>query len=463
MDLAERLINQALMMSASYVGIMHHEINSSVITVENGAFKTYITRKTSGLGIRVIVDGALGIASSTSLNLETLRRQLEYTIKMAKTAKDTIEHTHFSDVKVIKASSKLPQIRMFDSVSDKEKIAIALDANKSAMLEGVKNSTTYLAWQSERRTFRSSEGTDVTSELPMTGLAQSCVSSYQGNMESVSDSRSECAGLEFISKTDWCQFSREIAETSLKAVKARVPKAGFYKVIADQDLMGLILHEAFGHASEADLITTGESILDGRLGEEVTSPLITIIDDGMVKGGYFFPYDDEGVAKSSQIVVERGVLRGFLHSRETAYKMGVTSTGNARAQSFGNKPIVRQSNLFMENGDQNFEELIEEVDDGLYICGRGARGGEVDVGIGTFTFRAGPSYVIRKGEVGEMIRGVSISGMILETLKNVDAVGNDLKVRTSIFGGCGKDRQIARVGHGGPHVRIGRVAVGGGA
>lgn len=461
MNLEKHLIDQALTLGASYAGIMRHETNSSMITAENGVLKSYITGKSLGLGIRVIVDNALGIASSTVLNLEALRPQVEYAVKMAKASRNKIEPTQFSDAKIVKASSKSPVKKMPDSVSDKEKVAITIDTNKAAMLEGVKNSMTRLAWLSERRVFKSSEGTDVTNELTMTGLSQSCISSLQGNMEYVFDSQSQCAGFEFISQTDWCKFSREISETSLKAVKARVPKAGVYKAVADPDLVGLILHEAFGHASEADLVTTGESILEGCLSEKVASPLVTIIDDGKVEGGYFLPYDDEGVMKKRQVVVEKGVLTGLLHSRETAYKMGTTSTGNARAQSFGDNPLVRQTNLFIEVGSQEFDELIEDIDNGLYICGRGSTGGEVDVGLGTFTFRAGPSYIISKGEVDEMVRGVSISGMIMETLKSVNAIGKDAIVKTSIFGGCGKGDQLARVGHGGPHIRIGRVVVGG--
>lgn len=462
MDLEERLIEQSLTMGASYAGVLYHEVNSSVITAENGALKSYVAGKTSGLGVRVILNGAFGIAASTKLNLRTLRQRVEYAIKMAKAANGRIERTDFADVKTVKASWRSQRVKTPDSMSNKEKIALTIDANKSAMLEGVKNSVTSLAWLEERRVFKSSDGADVTSELMMTGLAQSCVSSLQGSMEYVSNSKAQCAGFEFITRTDWCQFSKEIAETSLKAVRAKAPKAGVYKVVADPDLVGLILHEAFGHASEADLVTTKESVLDGCLGKEVADPLVTIIDDGMTEGGYLLPYDDEGVAKSRQVVVEKGILKGLLHSRETAYKMQAASTGNARAQGFGDKPIVRQTNFFMEAGGHSFGELTEDVDGGLYICGKGARGGEVDVGLGTFTFRAGPSYLIRKGEVGEMIRGVSISGMILETLKSVDAVGKDASIRTSIFGGCGKDGQLARVGHGGPHIRIGRVTVGGG-
>ncbi len=461
MGLEERLIEYALAMGASYAGVLRQEVSSSSITAENGALRSYVNGKTIGLGIRVIVDGALGIAASTELSLRGLKERVEYAVKMAKAASGRAERTDLADVKAIEAAWRSPRTKMPDSMSDKEKITLTIDANKSAMLEGVKNSVTSLAWLEERRIFKASDGADVRCELMMTGLAQSCIANLGEGMEHVSDSKSRCAGLEFIAGEDWCRFSKGVAETALEAVKAKAPKAGVYRAVADPDLVGLILHEALGHASEADLVATGESVLDGCLGKEVANSLVTIVDEGVVEGGYLLPYDDEGVAKGRRVVVEKGVLRGFLHSRQTAYKLEDAPTGNARAQSFGDKPIVRQTNFFMEAGDRSFEELVEDVDEGLYICGRGARGGEVDVGLGTFTFRAGPSYLIRKGEVGEMVRGVSISGTILETLRSVDAVGKDASVRTSIFGGCGKDGQLARVGHGGPHIRIGRIAVGG--
>ncbi len=461
MSLEERLIEQALSLGASYASVLRHSVTSSVITAENGALRSYVNGQTSGLGIRVIVDGALGIAASTEVNGAKLGRRVEYAVKMAKAARGRVERADLAEAKPVKDKWMSPRTKPSDSMPDREKIALAMDANKSAMLEGVKNSVTSLAWLEEQRIFKSSEGADLRCELMMTGLAQSCVAALGGDMEFVSDSRSKCAGFEFITEQDWRGFSLGVAETALKAVKAKVPKAGIYRAVADPELVGLILHEALGHASEADLVTNGESVLDGCLGRKVASPLANIVDDGLVDGGYIIPYDDEGVAKKRQTIVREGVLSGFLHSRETAHKMNDFSTGNARAQSFGDKPIVRQTNFFMEAGDQSFEELVEDVDDGLYICGRGARGGEVDVGLGAFTFRVGPSYVIRKGEVGEMIRGMSVSGTILETLKSVDAVARDAIVKTSIFGGCGKDGQTARVGYGGPHIRVGRVAVGG--
>jgi TldD protein len=128
---------------------------------------------------------------------------------------------------------------------------------------------------------------------------------------------------------------------------------------------------------------------------------------------------------------------------------------------FESNPIVRQTNFYMQPGDRGFEELIEGIKEGYYIRGKGGGGGQVDVGGGTFTFAAGPSYRIENGEVKEMVRGTTVTGVVLETLRTIDAVGDDLQLTTSVFGGCGKEGQLVKVGDGGPHVRVGRITIGG--
>ena len=461
-DLLESLIEEALKLGASYADVRFQEVESSVITVENSRLKNYGKSALSGLGVRVLVDNALGITSSTILEPKHLLEQVGNAVKATRSIAKRTNPTHLRNATPLRKSAKSSCSKKPDSLSDEEKISLVVDANKSATLKGITNRITSLGWFTERRVFKSSEGAEVSLETTMTGLAHSSVAASSGQMEYVSDSRSKCAGFEFILKEDWGLFTEEISKLSLQMVEAKSPKPQVYEVVADSDLIGLILHEAFGHASEGDLVATKESVLEGRRGDRIASPQVTLIDEGVVEGGYYLPFDDEGVEKRRQIIVEKGVLKSFLHSRETAYKLGVPSSGNARAQGFGNKPIVRQTNLFMEQGDQSREELLEDIKDGLYICGAGARGGQVNVAMGTFTFRVGPSYTIKSGEIGELVRGVSISGTILETLRSVVAVGEDFAISTSLFGGCGKDGQRVRVGHGGPHVRIKSMMVGGG-
>ncbi len=462
-DSAGRLIEYATRLGASYLDIRYQDVASEVVTVENGVLKSFESGRTSGAGIRTIVNGAMGFSSDTDTAPSALREKVRWAVKMAKASAMSAEPKHLATVNPVKDSVRTPFKIDPEDVPNEEKVSIAMDANKEAMLGGeIRNSTSRLGWFHEHRHFISSEGSSVDVETVMVGLSQLSVALVEGRMERVYDGESLCKGFEFIEGRDWNAFSRDVSEMAVKATRASTPPAGVYGVVVDPELIGLVLHEAFGHASEGDLVTTKESVLEGRIGQRVASPLVTIVDDGYVEGGYFLPYDDEGAKKTRQVVVEEGILKGFLHSRETAQKLGVPSSGNGRAQDFESPPIVRQTNYFLESGDQTLEEMVEDVKDGLYICGRGAGGGQVDVGLGTFTFRAGPSYTIKNGRLGELVRGVSISGAVLQTLMDVEAVGKDLSVRTSFFGGCGKSGQRARVGHGGPHTKIRRMIIGGG-
>lgn len=229
----------------------------------------------------------------------------------------------------------------------------------------------------------------------------------------------------------------------MKAAGSKTPVPGTYPVIVDPLVGGLLLHEAFGHASEGDLIyNTDDSVLRGRIGDKVASESVTIVD--------------EGVRKVKAIIVKRGIMKGHFNDRAFAHRLGCESTGNGRAQDL---PIGRQTNYYMQPGGYSFEELLEDIELGVYVRGVGARGGQVETGMGTFTFSVGPSKMIRGGELAETVRGVIISGLILETLKTADAVEKDFEMRTSVFGGCGKMGQLVRTGIGGPHIRVRRMTV----
>lgn len=268
------------------------------------------------------------------------------------------------------------------------------------------------------------------------------------------------AGWEFIESSDWDSFTKEISEVASKAVKAKVPKAGRYLVVANPELVGLLIHEAFGHAVEGDLVSSGSSILKNRLGERVASELVDVVDDGVVEGGCYVPYDDEGSRKIEVKVVEKGLLKSFLTHLQSSSEVKLPPTGNGRAQDFENMPMVRQTNFFILPRDYSLDELLEGVKEGIYTKGGGV-GGEVDTGSGTFTFNVGPSYLIKNGEFDKLVRSTTVSGYILETLRNVEAVSRDLKILTSVFGGCGKDGQMVKDGIGGPHIRISGLSIGG--
>ncbi|MCX8188210.1 MAG: TldD/PmbA family protein [Nitrososphaeria archaeon] len=453
------ILDKAESYGVSYADIRYQEYYYESILVENKVLKNYSSRKFSGVGIRVIIEGAMGYASTCNIAPENLLKTLDNAINVAKALGKREKKTLDFEVNRAEVRSKFKVDPI--NVSPEEKTAIALDANKAAFIgDKIKNALTRLGFSKDNRLFMSTNGAKVRVETIMSGLWHESVAKSIMAMERVGYSESKCSGFEFISSNDWNNFSLELSKLAIEASEAGTSSAGTYPVVVDPEVIGLLLHEAFGHASEGDLVSTRESVLFGKVGEKVASDTVTIVDDN-VENGYFYPYDDEGTEKKKVVVVEDGILKGYLHDTYSASKLDSKPTGNGRAQDFENIPIVRQTNYFMLPKDYSFEELIEDIDYGIYVGGKGATGGQVDVGMGTFTFSVGPSKVIRNGKLAEMVRGVVISGLILDTLKTVDAVGKDLSIRTNVFGGCGKMGQTVRVGFGGPHVRVQKMIVGG--
>ena len=231
-----------------------------------------------------------------------------------------------------------------------------------------------------------------------------------------------------------------------------------YTVVLDPILAGVFVHEAFGHLSEADHVYENKNLREIMvLGKRFGGKHLNIVDGAAVPGlRGSFKYDDEGVAAAKTDLVREGVLVGRLHSRETAARMGEQPTGNARAISYQFPPIVRMTNTYIEPQQTTFDEIVAEIDDGVYA--KNWYGGMTSMEM--FTFSAGEAYRIRNGRVEELLRPVVLSGNLFETLENIDAIGNDLEMNQG--GGCGKGGQSPlAVSNGSPHIRIRNCLVGG--
>lgn len=458
-DVAYKALSLLSRRKPSYGDVRYQELEYELISVEDGVLREYSKTIRRGLGVRVYLDGSIGFASTNLLDEPSVEEAVDQALAAAKAVEAKVKLSVKPVVEAkVRAEFKTDPFK----VNPEDKVELALSANRASRINSVKSAVTRIGIQRDRRVTVTLDGCEVEVESFLVGLAHMSVAYEVGRLERVFDSRSSVSGWEFLSERDWTDFTVQISRLAVEAVSAPQPKAGLYQAVVDPDLIGLVIHEAFGHAVEGDLVASGSSILSGRLNETVASEHVTIVDEGVVEGGYFTPYDDEAVEKKPVTLVDKGVLVGFLTNLASASELNVASTGNGRAQDFRSQPIVRQTNLYMKPGDYKLEELLEDVDEGIYLRGAGAGGGQVDTGSGTFTFSVGPSRLIRKGELAGLVRGTVVSGSILETLLGVDAVGSDLTVRTSAFGGCGKDGQMVRVGYGGPHVRVTRISVGGG-
>ncbi len=251
---------------------------------------------------------------------------------------------------------------------------------------------------------------------------------------------------------------KEMADKSVELLTAPQAKGGEYTVVLDPVLAGVFVHEAFGHLSEADFVYENENLRQlMTIGKQFGSPELNIIDGAAIPGlRGSFKYDDEGTPSTKTYLIKEGKLTGRLHSRETAAKMGENATGNARSISYRFPPIVRMTNTFIEPGTTTFEEMIADIKEGVYA--KNWYGGTTSMEM--FTFSAGEAYMIRNGKIAELIRPVVLTGNVFETLKNIDAIGNDLDMNEG--GGCGKGGQSPLpVSNGSPHIRIRHCLVGG--
>ena len=304
--------------------------------------------------------------------------------------------------------------------------------------------------------FANSEGSYIEQEKPDLSLRLNAIARANNEVRQ--------AGLSLGSRGDFVaieglqQQVKELARRAAALLSAPHVKGGEYTVILDPVLAGVFAHEAFGHLSESDHVYQNEQLRQiMTLGRSFGGKQLNIIDDATIPGlRGSYQYDDEGVPASRAYLIREGILEGRLHSRETAARMGEKPTGNARAINYLFPPIVRMTNTFIEPGDSSFEEMLGEVQEGVYV--KDWYGGMTSLEM--FTFSSGEAYMIRQGKLAELLCPVMLTGNIFVTLGNIDAIGNDLEMNQG--GGCGKGGQSPLpVSNGSPHIRIRRCIVGG--
>lgn len=429
------------------------EGSSTSIVLDNGKIEEISRNFTKGAGIRALCGGSWGYtAVEGDINL---KRGVDTASKLAfsmnaSTPKEDVELAAVASPEV----RDLPEVRTNPrDIAIEEKVSLLKSIEEHAKLEGV-HSTKVMYLESEFKVdYRNSEGLECEYELLNVGFAVSAVASENGVYQAGRESRFGY-GYELFENENVLELAGKAGKTALELLKAKTPKGGEMPVVLDQELAGVFAHEAVGHASEADLVLEGDSILENRIGEQIASPLINIIDDPTLHEFGYYPFDAEGSESKRTEIIKDGIFNSYLHSRETAAKLGGTP-GNCRAQGYS-MPVVRMSNTFIDNGDSRFEEMLEEVKDGMYLIG--SRGGQVNTGEGIFQFNAEKGYLIKNGELTGLLRDVSLSGKTLEILNHVTLVGNDLKMTA---GRCGKAGQLVPVSDGSPHIAISKALVGG--
>ena len=322
-------------------------------------------------------------------------------------------------------------------------------------VDGVTSTNITYSDAHKRVLFASSEGSYIEQERIDVVSRLSATARKNGDMQQASMSLGALNDFSYIETLG--ETARHLGERAVELLAAPYVEAGTFPVVLDPILAGVFCHEAFGHLSESDFVYENERMREIMvLGRQFGQPHLNIVDGAAVPGlRGSFRYDDEGVPAQKTDLIRDGILVGRLHSRETAGKMGERVTGNARALDYRFPPIVRMTNTYIERGEMSFNDLIADIDEGVYA--RNWFGGTTSMEM--FTFSAGEAYMIRNGKVAELLRPVKLTGNLFTTLMNIDALGNDMDFNQG--GGCGKAGQMPLpVSNGSPHIRIRDVVVG---
>ncbi|MCW4020027.1 MAG: TldD/PmbA family protein [Candidatus Bathyarchaeota archaeon] len=426
------------------------------VSVKDGKVEKISSGINSGVCARILVGGSWGFASTTILdckNVKSLVHDAESLGKASKSKKKRLVKIPRVKPHVDRYETPMKQDPKKESLDFLLELALEADKRAREFSESVVSDTVSLSVIDDELSFANSEGARITQRIVRCFGGAFVVARSNGKIASTYESIGSQAGLEVFDEAPILDAALKAAERSVRIAPKRVVLGGYSDVVLENRIVGLLAHEAVGHTAEADFVHGG-SFLAGKVGQKIASEKVTLVDDGCLPSGFgTMKYDDEGTPTEKTVIIGSGVVKGFMHSRETASEFEVAPTGNARAWSFEYDPIIRMRNTYIEIGDQTLEELIEDVEKGFFLSGGGS--GEADFN-GEFMFGTQEAVKIEKGELGESYRGATISGNAFEVLKKVKGAGRDFIVRVGM---CGKETPNY-VGMGGPSLRT-HLLVGG--
>ncbi len=450
--------------SKHWVELRLHDRRSLQVTVRKGVVESAASRQVKGVGVRVLVDGTWGFSSTARLDRDGISAAVrDATASAEKSAGGKATKVEkLADCELAVGDFRIGDSSGVEARSTEEKVALAVDTEErmresSPLIRSAMCRYTEIL---DEKWIVSTDGADAhlaDSKLEFVGSA---VAEKDGDMTVGWKGNGVTGGWSELFAV-WTpeRVAEHAGKTAVDLLSAPYAPGGMATVVLNPELVGLLAHEAVGHTVEADFVLSGSAV-SGKLGEQVASDLVTLVDSGtaylgLPSAGGVVLVDDEGVPAGKTVVIERGILRSYLHDRETAALFGVAPTGNARAWLHDDEPLIRMRNTCIEPGESELEEMIASIDEGLFLAGAGS--GQADANA-EFMFGVQEAYEIKGGKLGRLLRGASISGDAFEVLKSVDMVGKDFEWALG-SGHCGKG-QPAKVDGGGSHVRC-NVVVGG--
>lgn len=470
-DKLQSIISKVEAKGASFVEARYDELLLRTIMKENERVQECKVLKRAGIGFNVYYKGGAGYAFSADLDTKELEKSAISALGIAKTsASATKIKSEIDPLKPITGVHLKPGIREPAWLIELDEKMDFLSRIENSAKEYGDNITSMMAGYGElsgEKIFTNSEGAEVHWHPFILDMVCMVASKTQtGDLVSAAEGIGGSIGVEEYKKKGSTpeDIGKNAALWAKEKMTAKAAPAGKFRALCENYLVGVLAHESFGHLTEGDFIAAKVSPLHDRLGETLGSEYVSIIDEGVISfddniSGLWLPYDDQGVKTTRTVLIEKGILKGYLHSRTTAKLLNMNPTGNARAVNFTFAPIPRMKNTFFTPGDLTKEEALEQLGTGIYAIR--SSGGQVEMD-GSFIFQANRGYWVENGEKQYPLRDVTLSGNILQLLKNIEGATKDMEMRCGYFGGCGKDGQFPLpCGLGGPKLVIDNVRFGG--
>ncbi|RKS85933.1 microcin-processing peptidase 2 [Orbus hercynius] len=433
-------------------------------TLDDKIIKNASFHRDQGVGIRAISGEKTGFAYTDHITLAKLEQS-------AVAAQSIVKQSQPLMVTPLKATEQLAiyaSVNPINSLPQETKIQLLqhIDSLARSLDSHVIDVTASLSGSYEDVLIAATDGTFAADIRPLVRLSVSVLVEKDGVRERGSCGGGGRFGYDYFftinpatgeSQAD--TYTKEAVRLARLALSAVAAPAGTMPVVLGAGWPAVLLHEAVGHGLEGDFNRKESSVFSGKIGELVTSDLCTIVDDGTLKDHRgSLTIDDEGVAGQRTVLIENGILKGYMFDKLNAKLMGTASTGNGRRENYACLPMPRMTNTYMLGGQSTFDEIISSVDYGLYAPG--FAGGQVDITSGKFVFSTSEAYLIEKGKITHPVKGATLIGSGIEAMQNISMVGNDMRLDIGV-GVCGKAGQSVPVGVGQPTLKVDNLTVGG--
>jgi TldD protein len=452
----QRTVDQALRHADDGELFLEYSQSES-FAFDDGRLKAATFDTTQGFGLRAVAGEATGYAHASEISEGAIQR-----------AADTVQAVARGYSGVTAEAPARTNIKLYQDIDPLEtagfekkvKLLEEIDAYARAKDARVRQVSASLAGEWQRVEIIRAGGERYSDIRPLVRLNISVVAEENGRQESGSFGGGGRSGYEaYLDPEYWQGAVDEALRQALVNLKSVPAPAGEMTVVLGPGWPGILLHEAIGHGLEGDFNRKKTSAFAGLLGQRVAAPGVTVVDDGTIDGRRgSLTIDDEGTPTSRTVLIEDGILKGYMQDRQNARLMGVAPTGNGRRQSYAAPVMPRMTNTYMLGGDKDPAEILQSVTKGIYAVNFG--GGQVDITSGKFVFSCTEAYLIENGRLGPAIKGATLIGNGPEALTRVAMIGNDMKLDTGI-GTCGKNGQSVPVGVGQPTLRLDGLTVGG--